>query len=53
MHIREQLKVANTALVLIEFQKTWTERSFFHQIIKKEYEAKQVFNNTKNLLEIA
>jgi len=42
-----------TAILVVEFQKTWTEKSFFHKLIKKEYEAKNVYENTKHLLEIA
>ncbi|NOX96629.1 MAG: cysteine hydrolase family protein [Nitrospirae bacterium] len=42
-----------TAILVIEFQKTWTEKSFFHKLIKKEYEAKKVYGHTKHLLEIA
>ena len=41
------------AILVIEFQKTWTERSFFHRLIKKEYESKNVYQNTKQLLEVA
>ena len=42
-----------TAILVVEFQKTWTERSFFHKLIKKEYESKNVYQNTKQLLEVA
>lgn len=42
-----------SAILVIEFQKTWTERSFFHRLIKKEYESKNVYQNTKQLLDIA
>ncbi|MCD4732133.1 MAG: cysteine hydrolase family protein [Bacteroidales bacterium] len=35
---------------MIEFQKTWTERGFFHKIIKKEYTQKNVLSNTENLI---
>jgi len=44
---------SKTAILVIEFQKTWTERSFFYKLIKKEYESKKVYQNTKQLLEIA
>ena len=44
---------SKTAILVVEFQKTWTERSFFHKLIKKEYETKNVYRNTKQLLEIA
>jgi len=41
------------AILVVEFQKTWTERSFFHKLIKKEYESKNVYQNTEQLLEVA
>ena len=41
------------AILVIEYQKTWTERSFFHRLIKKEYKSKNVYQNTKQLLEVA
>ncbi len=44
---------STTAILVVEFQKTWTERSFFHRLIKKEYESKNVYRNTKRLLEVA
>ncbi len=44
---------SNSAILVVEFQKTWTERSFFHSLIKKEYESKNVLQNTKQLLEVA
>ncbi len=40
----------NTAILLIEFQKTWTEKGIFHKIIKKEYTQRKVFSNTKDLI---
>ena len=39
--------------MVIEFQKTWTEKSFFHKLIKKEYESRGVYRNTLNLLKVA
>jgi len=47
------LNNSKTAILVVEFQKTWTERSFFHKLIKKEYESKNVYQNTKQLLEVA
>ena len=44
---------SKTAILVVEFQKTWTERSFFHKLLKKEYESKNVYQNTKHLLGIA
>lgn len=47
------LKKDDIAILLIEFQKTWTEKSFFHKLIRKQYESKNVYQNTIELLEIA
>ncbi len=47
---KENINTGNTAIVLIEFQKTWTERGFFHWLIKKEYESRNVLKNTINLI---
>jgi len=44
------IKKENTAILLIEFQKTWTEKGIFRKIIKKEYEKRNVLRNTKNLI---
>jgi len=49
----EMLNNSKIAILVVEFQKTWTERSFFHKLIKKEYESKNVYQNTKQLLEVA
>jgi nicotinamidase-related amidase len=47
------MEKSQTAVLVIEFQKTWTERSFFHKLIKKEYESRNVYQNTKELLDRA
>jgi len=39
-----------TAILLIEFQKTWTEKGIFRKIIKKEYEQRNVLTNTRKLI---
>jgi nicotinamidase-related amidase len=44
---------SKTAILVVEFQKTWTERSFFHKLIKKEYESRNVYQNTLQLLKAA
>ncbi len=49
----KMLENSKIAILVVEFQKTWTERSFFHKLIKKEYESKSVYKNTKQLLEVA
>ena len=43
----------NTAIVVIEFQKTWTEKGFFKWLIKKELESRNVVENTKQFLNTA
>ncbi len=40
----------NTAILLIEFQKTWTEKGIFYKLIKKEYLSRNVLGNTKQLI---
>lgn len=42
-----------TAILLIEFQKTWTEKGIFHRFIKKEYISRNVLENTHKLLQEA
>ncbi len=41
--------INNIAILLIEFQKTWTEKGIFKKIIKKEYESRHVLTNTEIL----
>jgi len=43
----------NTAILLIEFQKTWTEKGIFHKIIRKEYTSKNILGNTKEVVAAA
>ncbi|GMT45341.1 MAG: hypothetical protein IEMM0006_1173 [bacterium] len=43
----------NSAILLIEFQKTWTEKGIFHKIIRKEYTSKNVLSNTKEVVAAA
>jgi arsenate reductase-like glutaredoxin family protein len=50
---KKMLDNAGSAILVVEFQKTWTERSIFHKLIKKEYESRKVYQNTKQLLESA
>lgn len=40
----------NTAIVVVEFQKTWTEKCFFHWLIKKELQRKNVIESTITFL---
>jgi nicotinamidase-related amidase len=46
----QNIQNEKTTILLIEFQKTWTEKGIFRKIIKKEYEERNVLNNTKNLI---
>ena len=46
----QNIKKDNTAILLIEFQKTWTEKGIFRKILKKEYEQRNVLSNTKKLI---
>ncbi|NOZ78804.1 MAG: cysteine hydrolase [Acidobacteria bacterium] len=41
------------AILVVEYQKTWTERSFFHRLIRKQYESRNVYPNTRRLLDVA
>ena len=47
------LNNSKKAILVVEFQKTWTQKSFFHKLIKKEYESRNVYQNTIQLLEAA
>ena len=47
------MEINNTAILVVEFQKTWSEKSFFHKLIKKQYITRNVFQNTKKLLDYA
>ena len=44
---------SRSAILVVEFQKTWSERSFFYKLIKEQYESRNVFENTKRLLKSA
>ncbi len=46
----QNIQKENTAILLIEFQKTWTEKGIFRKIIKKEYEQRNVLSNTKKIV---
>jgi len=47
------MKKEQTAILVVEFQKTWSEQSFFHKLIKEQYESRKVYQNTRQLLESA
>jgi len=42
-----------TAILVVEFQKTWTQDSFFYSLVKKELESRNVLENSINLLNTA
>ncbi len=42
-----------TAILLIEFQKTWTEKGIFHRIIKKELLSREVISNARKVVTAA
>jgi len=46
-------KSGKNAVILIEFQKTWTEKGIFHNLIKSEYHDRNVLSSTLSLLEAA
>lgn len=48
-----KLTSQNSTIILIEFQKTWTKKGIFYNLIKKEYESRNVLSNTITLLEKA
>ena len=38
------------AILVVEFQKTWTQDSFFHFLIKDEYTSRNIYENSIKLL---
>ena len=49
----QEINKQNTAMVVVEFQQTWTGKTFFNRLIRKEYESRNVYQNTKKLLDFA
>jgi len=47
------MQMQNIVILVVEFQKTWTQDSFFHTLIKKEYHSRRVYANSIALLDIA
>ncbi len=45
-----QLDKNETAIVLVEFQKQWTEKGLFHRLVKRELESREVAKNTQRLV---
>jgi len=46
----QNIQKDSSAILLIEFQKTWTDKGIFRKIIKKEYEQRNVLSNTKKII---
>ena len=44
------MKIDEIAILVVEFQKTWTQDSFFHLLIKKEYTTRNIYEKSINLL---
>jgi len=54
IHIKRiTMKDQNIAILVVEFQKTWTQDSFFYSLIKKEFETKKVLDNSIKALNTA
>lgn len=41
---------SQSAIVLIEFQKQWTDPGFYHTLIRKQLASRQVIDNTRRLV---
>ncbi len=48
-----QFEKDKTAIVLVEFQKQWTEKGLFHSLIKNQLESREVVKTTQNLVKEA
>ncbi len=48
-----QFQNGESAIVLVEFQKQWTEHSLFNWLIKNRLDARNVIRNTQHLVAIA
>jgi ureidoacrylate peracid hydrolase len=46
----DNIRREDTAIVVIEFQKTWTEKGFFNWLIRDEYESRNVLKNTTKVV---
>lgn len=45
-----QFQKSETALVLVEFQKQWTEKGLFNRLIKNQLDSRNVVRNTQHLV---
>lgn len=43
------IRPENSVLLIIEFQKTWTERGFFHWLIEDQYHSRKILRQTIRL----
>ncbi len=50
---RNLMNASKNAILVVEFQKTWTQDSLFYRLIKKNYEKNGVLINSLNLLNTA
>jgi len=50
---KNKVEFNQAAVLLIEFQKTWTEKGIFNNIIKNEYVQRNVLSNTKKVIQKA
>ena len=53
MNLSYHSKIMNNneiAILVVEFQKTWTQDSFFHFLIKNEYTSRNIYENSIKLL---
>ena len=41
---------ANSAILLVEFQKQWTEKGLYHTLIKKQLNLRSVMENTRRFV---
>ena len=47
-----RMKQSKSAILLIEFQKQWTDKGLYNWLIKKQLKQRKVLENTKELVEI-
>ena len=49
----QEFRPSETAVVVIEFQKTWTQGGIFAWLIRRNYRSRKVLANTRRLLDFA
>ena len=45
-----KINTKKSAIILVEFQNQWTERSIYHRLIKGQMESRGVLENTRILV---